>query len=65
MAGLTDIAELEALAEDPLLEDPVLKLRPLAEPLLVVWVGRVGQVHSFRSDEAVERCSYVEEQFAL
>jgi len=36
MAGLTAIGELEVLAEELLLEDPVLKLRPLAEPLLVV-----------------------------
>jgi len=65
MAGLTAVAKLEVLAEEPLLEHPLLELRPLAKPLLEVWVVRVGQIHSFRGNKSVERCNYFEKQFAL
>jgi len=35
-----------------LLEDLILELHPLAEPLLVLRVIRVGQIHSFRGNKA-------------
>src|SRR5438105_7444984 len=64
LAGLTTIAKLEVLAEELLLEHPLLKLAPLAGPILVVWVVGVIQIHSFRGDEAVERHSDAEEHLA-
>jgi len=60
MAGLTSFAKPEILAKEPLLEHPTLELRPLAEPLLELWVVRVGQFHSFRGNKAVERPDNVE-----
>src|SRR5881628_3391818 len=60
MADLTAFPKLEVLAEEPLLEHPTLELRPLAEPLLEIWVVRVGQIHSFRGYKAVERSSNIE-----
>jgi hypothetical protein len=51
--GLTTVAELEVFPKELLLKDPVLQLRPLAHPLFELGIVRVGEVHSFRSDEAV------------
>src|SRR2546425_11681035 len=65
MADFTAFAKLEVLAEEPLLEHPTLELRPLTEPLLELWVVRVGQIHSFRGNEAVERLGNIEKHFAL
>src|SRR5437016_8807304 len=65
MADFTAFPKLEVLAEEPLLEHPALELRPLAEPLLEIWVVRVGQIHSFRGNKAVERSSNIEKHFAL
>ena len=65
MADFTAFPKLEVLAEEPLLEHSTLELRPLAEPLLEIWVVRVGQIHSFRGNKAVERSSNIEKHFAF
>src|SRR5436189_6216881 len=65
MADFTAFPKLEVLAEELLLEHPTLELRPLAEPLLEIWVVRVGQIHSFRGNKAVERSSNIEKHFAF
>src|SRR5438128_11047376 len=65
MTDFTAFPKLEVLAEEPLLEHPTLELRPLAEPLLEIWVVRVGQIHSFRGNKAVERSNNIEKHFAF
>src|SRR6267378_1939161 len=65
MPGLTALTKFEVLSKELLLEHPALELRPLAKPLLVLGVGGVSHIHSFRSNEAVERCSHIEKQLTL
>src|SRR5438445_12318514 len=65
MAGLTALANLEVLAKETLLKHPLLEFHPLVHPLLIVWVGRMCQIHSFRRHKAVKRRSYIEKQFVL
>src|SRR5262249_39528683 len=60
LAGLATFAELQVLAEEPLLEDVLLKLAPLADPRVV----RVVEHHPRRGDEAVERHGHAEEDSA-
>src|SRR5262245_41837323 len=64
LASLTTFAELKVLAEEPLLKHPLLELIPLAEPVLVVRVVGVGQIHSLGGYEAVERHPHAEEYVA-
>ena len=51
--GRTTVTDLEVFPKELLLKDPVLQLRPLAHPLFEFGIVGVGEVHSFRSDEAV------------
>src|SRR5258707_390240 len=51
-------------AEDPLLEQPLLELHSLAQPVLEARIVGVGHIHPCRSDEPVQRHSYAEEHFA-
>ncbi len=62
-ARLTAFAKLEILAEELLLEHPLLKIHPLAEPIIVTRIVGVRQIHSFGGDEAVESHSHTEEHF--
>jgi hypothetical protein len=64
LACLTAFAKLEILAEELLLEQPLLEIHPLAEPIVVTRVVGVRHIHSFRGDEAVESHSHAEEHFA-
>jgi hypothetical protein len=56
--------ELEVLPEEPLLERPALKLHPAAEPVLVVRVVGVFEVHPVGCDVAVDRHDNGEEDSA-